>query len=589
MNKQKSIIAKSSVGVYLALFSFIVLSFPATADNVPALITEPYPQKWQNEISDLMAKARIPGLSAAIIQDGEIVWADAFGVKNDSTGEPCDKQTIFEAASMTKPLFAYIALLYAKEGKLDLDKPLVKYLPKQLIADSVLTHPLDRPGFRRDWFEKITARHVLSHSAGMPHGKPIDEYYPLLFEPGKEFKYSASGYRFLQLVIEYMEGATLDEIAKKRVLDPLGMTETSLVWRDEYEQTAANGHDMFGVPQVHRRWSRANAAASMYTTATDFAKFICAILNNKQLESDETTSMLSPQIEIDDHLSWSLGFGRQSDSNGMAFWQWGDYGIYRNFVLAYEKQKCGIVWFTNSFYGISILDELVEKCLGGKEHANNYLEYPAYNSPSMRFIFSAIDNGVEAAMKHIDEYNGEDYDDVNELTINDIGYTFLNDNRIGEAISLFQYNVKEYPKSSNVWDSYAEACMVAGELDSAATYYKRGLEIDSSNGSAKKHLEWISTELNARENPLKLTGLELSVYAGDYGPRHLRVQNDTLYYRRDGSSNPERYLYPLKPGWFGLQDNTDWRFHFEIDETGKAVAIEGWVYRGMVDKHARDK
>ena len=589
MNSQNLIFGSSSLQKTIWLFVILILAIPVVADNTPKLLTSISPTQWQTSIPELMLKARIPGLSVAVILDGEIVWSDAFGVKNDSTKEPCDEATIFEAASLTKPFFAYIVIQYVSEGKLDLDKPLVEYISEKIIADSLLAHPFDQPGFRRDWFEKITARQILSHSSGMPHGEPADSCYPLLFEPGEKFKYSASGYRFLQLVLENIEGATLDEIARQRVLDPLGMTHTSLVWRDGYEQAAANGHDMFGTPQDHRRWPRASAAASMYTNATDYAKFICAILNNKQLSRDNIAAMLKPQIKVDDHLSWSLGFGRQQDSNGMAFWQWGDYGIYRNFVMAYDKQRSGIIWLTNSFYGLSILDEFVERCVGGKEYANAYIEYPAYDSPTMRFVFYAIDNGAGAALKRIDDFKGEGYDEVNERALNDIGYAFLNVNRVGEAIALFQYNIHEYPKSANVWDSYAEACMKAGELDSAFVYYKKSIELNPSSSNAKKRIEWISLELEARENPMKLTEQELSVFAGDYGPRHLRVQNDTLYYSRDGSTNPERYIYPLKDNWFGLQGNVDWRFHFVLDEAGKAVAIEGWVFMGMVDKHERNR
>ena len=583
MNKQ-SVIWKT-----ICLLSIIIFAVPAIADNTPLLQTKVSPQEWQAYIPELMSKAHIPGLSVAVIRDGKIAWSGAFGVINDSTSAPCDEGTIFEAASLTKPFFAYIILQYESEGKLDLDKPLVEYLPEQIIVDSLLIHPLDKPGFHRDWFEKITARQILSHSSGMPHGEPIDSCYPLLFKPGERFKYSAAGYRYLQLVLENIEGVGLEEIAKRRVLEPLGMTHTSLVWREEYEQTAANGHDMFGIPQDHRRWSRAHAAASMYTTATDYAKFICAVLNNTQLKKDDTAAMLTSQIEIDDHLSWSLGFGRQHDSNGMAFWQWGDYGIYRNFVMAYEKQRSGIVWLTNSFYGMSIVDELVEKCVGGKEYANDYLEYPAYDSPSTRFIFYVIDEGAEAALNRIDDFKGEGYDGLNESAINGIGYSFLNVNRVGEAIALFQYNVQKYPQSSNVWDSYAEACMKAGEPDSAVAYYSKSIELDSLNVNAKQHIDWISVELKARDNPPKLAGQDLAAFAGDYGPRHLRVQNDTLYYYRDGSTNPERYLYPLASDWFGLQENSDWRFHFVSDDTGQTIAIEGWTITGMRDRHERDK
>lgn len=575
--------------VGISLLGIILFIGTASPQDSPSFLTSASPREWENFIPGLMSKAHIPGLSVAVIRDGKIVWTGAFGVKSVATGAPCDEETIFEAASLTKPFFAYLALLFVAEGKLDLDRPLIDYLPEQVIVDSLLTHPLDKPGFRRDWFKRITARHVLSHSSGMPHGDPRDSLYPLFFEPGSEYRYSAEGYYLLQLVLENMESVALEEIAQRRVLDPLGMTHSFLVWRDEYEQTAANGHNMFGDPQDHRRWSRAHAGASMYTTATDYARFVCAVLNQVQLNAEETAAMLASQIEIDEHISWSLGFGRQRDSNGTAFWQWGDYGIYRNFIIAYEESRSGIVWLTNSYHGLSIVDDLVGKCLGGKAHAGEFLGYPAHDSPFTRFAFLAMDQGAEAAIARIAEFRAEDSSILDERDINRMGYSLLNEDRIDDAIAFFALNAQEHPESSNTWDSYGEGYMRAGRLDTAVEFYRRSFQLDSTNHNARRYIEWINVELEARENPVELTGEELSMLVGQYGPRRVRLQNDTLYYMREGSGNPERYLYPLMPDLFGLQGNPGWRFRFELDENGRAVAIEGWTVDGNADRHIRQE
>lgn len=582
MNRRLSL----ATGVFLVGFA---LTATATAQDPPLLSTTVSPNDLQTLVPDLMSKAHIPGLSVAVIREGDIVWSAAFGVKNTETKEPCNDSTIFEAASLTKPLFAYLALLYVADGKLDLDKPLVDYLPEQVIIDEILTHPLDQPGFRRDWFEKITARHVLSHSSGMPHGDPIDSCYPQFFEPGSEYRYSAAGFYFLQLVLENMEGAPLEQIAQARVLDPLGMTQSCLVWRDAYEKTAANGHNMLGEPQDHRRWARAHAGASMYTTARDYARFVCAVLNNVQLSAEATILMLTPQIEIDSQLSWSLGFGGQRDTNGMGFWQWGDYGIYRNFILAYEKPRSGVVWFTNSFYGLGIIDDLVARTLGGKAHARNILGYRQYDTPFAQFMFLAMEKGVDTALAHIPEFQASDSEFLDEGAINGVGYSLLGAGRIDDALSLFKLNVQEYPESSNAWDSYAEGHMKAGLLDSAVTFYERSLALDSTNRGAAKRIEWMDIEIDARDHPVELTTEELERFVGQYGPRRIRVQDGMLRYLREGTGSPERFLYPLKPNLFGLEGNPEWRFRFAVDDDGQAIAIEGWMATGMVDRHERDK
>jgi len=575
--------------VFTTVLIIMALTGMAATQDLPPLLTTASPQEWEAFVPSLMSKAHIPGLSIAVIRDGEIVWTGAFGVKSVATNAPCDEETIFEAASLTKPLFAYLALLYVADGKLNLDTPLINYLPDQVIVDSLLKHPLDKPGFRRDWFDRITARHVLSHSSGMPHGDPVDSAYPLFFEPGSRYRYSADGYYLLQLLLENMETMPLERIAQRRVLDPLGMTHSCLVWRNEYEQAAANGHNMFGDPQNHRRWSRAHAGATMYTTATDYARFVCAVMNQSQLNTEETAGMLAPQIEVNDHISWSLGFGRQRDANGTAFWQWGDYGIYRNFSIAYEKSRSGVVWLTNSYHGLSIADDLVAKCIGGTTYISEYPGFKSYDSPFGRFAYLVMDEGVEAALARIAEFRAEDSSRLNGPAINRMGYDLLNADRIDDAIAFFELNTQEHPESSNAWDSFAEGHMRAGRLDTAIAFYRRSFQLDTTNLNAERCIEWINVELEVRERPVVVTGEYLSKLVGQYGPRRIRLQNDTLYYLREGSSSSERYLYPLKPDLFGLQGSPDWRFRFDLDDSGQAVAIEGRHVTGFVDRHAREE
>ena len=256
----------------------------------------------EKTIPDLMKKGRIPGLSIAVIQDGSILWTEGFGIKNNKTGEPVEKNTVFEAASLTKPFFAYLVLKLVEAGELDLDKPLVEYIPQDHLEKRYVGHPLDLEGFRSDWFVKITARDVLSHSSGLPHGEPRKPL-PVFFEPGTQWKYSADGYMYLQRVIEFIKGQPLRDIMREMVIEPLEMEHSSMVWRESYEALSAVGHDVFGETSGRfRKRSRAHAGASLYTTAEDYAKFVVAVLNNTGLDLDTVKEMLAPQVECDDNV-----------------------------------------------------------------------------------------------------------------------------------------------------------------------------------------------------------------------------------------------------------------------------------------------
>ncbi len=168
-----------------------------------------------------MRKGDIPGLSIAVIRDGKILWEGEFGQKNaisnGVTDGPVLRDTLFSAASLSKPVFAYIVLRLVDRGVIDLDKPLYTY------------------GFSYDRIDKdprsklITARMVLDHTTGLPNwgGTPLE----FLFTPGEKFNYSGEGYVYLQKVVEHVTGKSLEELAQQEVFVPLKMEHSTFRWR----------------------------------------------------------------------------------------------------------------------------------------------------------------------------------------------------------------------------------------------------------------------------------------------------------------------------------------------------------------------
>jgi CubicO group peptidase (beta-lactamase class C family) len=331
-------------------------------------------------IPELMRAAGIPGLQAALVREGRVLWHKGFGIKNAHTGGLVDEHTVFEAASLTKPFFAYLVMQMKEAGELDLDTPLIEYAPQEIIEKRYIGHGMDLEGFRADWFRRITARQVLSHSSGLPHGehrRPL----PVLFEPGSRYRYSADGYMYLQRIVEFLREKPLHEIMQEEIIEPLGMEDSCMVWQERYAEQAAVGHDRFSETSgQHRKRREAHSAASLYTTAHDYALFVAALMNDTGLEGTTIEEMLSPQIDVAEGLFWSLGFGLEDNAAGRAFWQWGDYGIFRNYIAANREQGLGLVYLTNSFNGLSIGSELIRLALGGGEVLGlKYLDYPRYD------------------------------------------------------------------------------------------------------------------------------------------------------------------------------------------------------------------
>ena len=552
--------------------------------NLKAVISD-----LETNIPDLMEKARIPGLQVALVREGKVVRHQGFGIKNSTSNTPVTEETIFEAASLTKPFFAYAVMMMVDEGLIDLDKPLHTFFTREEVEQE-LGHSLDAKGFKRDWFEKVTGRHILSHSGGLPHGERED-VFPLFFEPGTQWKYSADGYQLLQLAVEKLKGEKLDTIMQKYVLDPLGMEKSCMVWRTAYEDTLANGHNAFGTPQDFRKRNEASAAASLYTTAGEYARFVCAVMKGERLKRERSKEMLTSFIDMNEEksLGWSLGFGLQHDSNGTAFWQWGDYGIFRDYIIAYPKQKTAVVYLTNSFNGLSVCSELVGRSIGGQALGNAHLNYKAYDSPFYTLFWGVKDGGPEAARSLLPELRTKHPDELQWETIGWVASLFRDESMYPEAAAIFEFIFKENPASGRAAYELARTYLLKGDLKQAKIHYLKAKEAEEDKVDMK-NIDWDMDYLQAVEKPFPLDESYLQKFAGDYEVRHITVKDGKLYYFREGGSVPEpRPLLALSKDTFFIKGVVWFRFKVEFDDQGNPVKLVGLYDNGNRDESKRTK
>jgi CubicO group peptidase (beta-lactamase class C family) len=174
------------------------------------------PPHFKQTLQDLMQRAYIPGISAAIVANGKLVWNGALGVADTKSKTPVTASTVFEAASLSKPVFAYLVLKLVSQKHLALDQPLHEILP-------------DYPRFNDHPHSKLlTARLVLSHQTGLPNwSEHPDGELQFNFKPGTGYGYSGEGYLYLQRVIEKLTGKSLDTLAQELVFKPLHMEHSS--------------------------------------------------------------------------------------------------------------------------------------------------------------------------------------------------------------------------------------------------------------------------------------------------------------------------------------------------------------------------
>ena len=369
--KTPGVLALGAVVVSLPLFSLLSSVKKETTTLSGATI-----QQLGKDVPELMKKGGVPGLAIAVIRGGKTTWLHGFGMKEVKTGQPVTGETVFEAASLSKPVFAYGVLKLVEQGKLGLDTPLTVYLPKPFVAGD-------------ERLAKITARIVLSHRTGFPNWPADDGSVSIYFTPGARFSYSGEGYIYLQRVVEQITGKSLNQYMTEAVFTPLGMTSSSYVWRPDFDALTATGYDSDGKPTELWKPTEAGAASSLNTTAKDYALFVEAVLTRKGLKSATLREMETPEIALDPacricikhepkqlskNLFWALGWGIERKDGTDGLWHWGDNGSFKGFVMADPKTKSGVVMFANSENRLEVAKPLVDETMGRGSLAFEWLK-----------------------------------------------------------------------------------------------------------------------------------------------------------------------------------------------------------------------
>ena len=331
------------------------------------------------DVGQLMTDAQVPGLSMAVIRNSGIETLTAAGVRNARDAVPVDEHTIFDAASLSKPVFAYAVLQLIDAGALALDTPLSRHVPDYVADDPRAS--------------TVTVRHVLSHSSGLPNWRTADLPLKTYFPPGERFSYSGEGFVWLQRVVEAITGGPINILLHRLVFEPLEMRQSSFVWQSAFDANYADPHDAALAPDLKKKPATANTAASLQTTARDYARFLQAVLSGARLKPETARLWLAPQVtlrhrcvqclasdmpEADTGVAWGLGWGLEPQSGTFFHWGDNDRGRFKAFAMGSLQGRSAVVVFTNGFNGMSIMPDLVEGTLPGAHPAFDWLSYPRF-------------------------------------------------------------------------------------------------------------------------------------------------------------------------------------------------------------------
>jgi CubicO group peptidase (beta-lactamase class C family) len=354
------------------------------------------------DLATMLAIAGVPGMQQATAGRASAKVVPYLGVADAEANSAVDAETVFESASLSKPTVAYLTLLMADRGRLELDAPIRDYIAESPVPD-------DPRG------DRITIRHVLSHSSGLQNWRfRAGDQLRLAFDPGERFSYSGEGFVLLQRVLEQRTNTAFSRLIREELFEPLGMRRASFIWTAALEPNIARPHGSRGTAQnsFGQRLGRElakyaasrqpavtaeslrypelvaaaaeidperppfpnffvpNAAASLLSTASDYARFAALLIDDAsappalRLRSATRQAMRTPQVRLAPGLAWGLGIGLEERQGDTLFWHWGDNGGYKNFVVVDPRGQRARVVFTNGSGGLKVAERLLREEYG---------------------------------------------------------------------------------------------------------------------------------------------------------------------------------------------------------------------------------
>jgi len=324
-------------------------------------------------IAQRMRELNVPAVSVAVIDSGQIVWARAYGMRDVESQEPATPRTMFQAASMSKPIASTMALLLVQDGTLSLDKPVNARLLGWTLAENAFTAA--RP---------VTLRHLLTHTggvtvhgfAGYARGRPVPTTIQVLegaspansrpvrvdTTPGAIWRYSGGGMTVMQQLIGDVTGEEFAPLLRQRVLEPLQMTSSTFEQPlpDSRANDAATGYrpDGSAVPGRYHTYPEM-AAAGLWTTPSDLARWIIDVQRSLRGEKGRLLAPAMAHAMVTRGLGgWGLGVSVEGARDSLRFSHGGANEGFRGQFVGYVTRGSGVVVMTNSDAGMPLVREI---------------------------------------------------------------------------------------------------------------------------------------------------------------------------------------------------------------------------------------
>ena len=521
--------------------------------------------------------------SVLVANQGKVIFKKGYGMANMEWDIPNKSNTKHRLGSITKQFTAMLILQLAAENKLDLHAQISKYLP-------------DYP---KETGDKITIHHLLTHTSGIPNYTSFPDFFqnesrnpytpdefvkkfedkPLDFEPGEQFSYSNSGYFLLGVIIEKVTGKSYEQMLNEHIFSPLNMTDSGYDNHDDILKNRATGYEKNGNTFVNSKYLDMTipyAAGSLYSTVEDLYKWDQALYTNTILPKDYMDMYFKPYITAFGNNSYAYGWGvgkspiGKSTDSIYTISHGGGINGFNTIISRAPSDKSLVVLLNNT--GGAPLNEIT-RAIRGIIYEKDY-DFPK-KSLAYELLGVIKNNGIEAGMEFYDLNKHSETYELNEGEMNQIGYQLMGIGMTKEASKVFKLNIDAYPKSFNVYDSYAEALMNLGKNDLAIENYRKSVELNPNNQNGIDNLKNLGSDVSDLIKEIVVPEHILESYIGKYElmPNFiLTVTKESQQMKAQATGQPAFDIFPKSENEFYLKV-VNAQLTFNINDLGNVISV----------------